>query len=388
MTELLTFFIILAAGFFSAGIFRSFHMPYVTTLIFVGILMGPFFFNIIEINDTINFLGSVGLIFLMFIAGHEVKFASFRKFGKDIVLLAFLNAMLPFLVGFGVSTLFGYSIFTSIVLGTTFMSSSVAVIIPSLQSNNLVNTKLGRLVMSSTILEDLSSLLLLSVVLQSFKRQTPIPLPLYIPLVIFLFVFLKMAIPLIQRVYNIFYESERSKRDLFETRLRFVFLILFASVILFELIGMHSIVAGFVIGAVLSDSIKPKILEKIRIISYGIFIPTFFLIMGAKTDFSVFSTGVSLVLTLAVVLGLILSKVFSSLIAARLIGLPLAEGLFIGFATIPQLSTTLAVAFAAQEYGLLTQELITSLVVLSMLTTIISPMLIRLFAKRMRTLEL
>jgi Kef-type K+ transport system membrane component KefB len=194
---------------------------------------------------------------------------------------------------------------------------------------------------------------------------------------------LKIVVPRIEE----FYFSDKKDSDLFERKVLFVFSVLIATVIIFESLGMHSIIAGFVIGVILGDSIEGRVEEKIRTISYGLFIPIFFLVTGIETDLSVFysqdafSLG-ALALAFFVVFGLISSKVFSGWLAGKLIKLSQNESVLIGFASIPQLSTTLAVAFAANKLNLLPAELITSLVLLSLLTTFISPLAIKFLASK------
>jgi len=378
MPGLLPFFVVLLAGLLFSEIFKRLHLPYVNALILAGILIGPFLLNLIEIDETVTFLGSIGVVFLMFIAGSEVKIESLKNIGKNIIVLSALNGIVPFITGFSIGLLFGYDYFTCIVLGTIFVSSSIAVIIPSLESNRLLDTKIGRTIISATVFEDIGSLILLAVILQSFTRQTPLPLPVYVPTIILLIVALKVIIPEIQKKY---YRKKKGK-DLFESELRFVLVTLIATVLLFELLGMHSIIAGFVIGILLGEAITGRIEEKIRTISYGIFIPTFFLIIGMRTDLSVFLSVTSVMLTLSVVAGLVASKIASGWVAGRLIKFSSEESLLIGVTTIPQLSTTLAAAFAALQFGLLDQELITSLVMLSIVTTFIAPLTIKFIVSR------
>jgi len=355
-------------------IFKRLHLPYVTALIIAGILIGPLFLNLIQVDETVSFIGSIGVVFLMFITGSEVKWASFQKMGKDIIFLSFLNGAIPFITGFGICWFFGYDFFTSIILGTVFLSSSIAVIIPSLESNKVIDTKIGKTIISATVFEDVTSLILLAFILQSFSQKSPIPLPVYIPTIILLIIGLKIVIPKIEKMY----QSRKKGKDLFESELRFVFVVLLAAVLLFESIGMHAIIAGFIIGIILGNSIRDKIEEKIRTVSYGIFIPTFFLIIGMQTNLSVFLLERSVLLTYFIVIGLISSKIVSGWIGGRLIKFSGKESLLIGVSTVPQLSTTLATAFAALEFGLLNQEIITSLVVLSIVTTFAVPLAIKL----------
>jgi len=380
MAALLPFFVILIAGLIFSEIFKRLHLPYVTALIIAGILIGPFFLNLIQVDETVTFIGAIGIVFLMFIAGSEIKMGSLKKMEKDIVVLTLLNGAIPFFTGFSIGWLFGYDFFTSLVLGTVFVSSSVAVIVPSLESNKLIDTKIGKTIISATVFEDIASLILLAFILQSFAQKTPIPLPIYIPTLILLIVSLKIFIPQIEKMYY----SRKKGKDLFESELRFVFVVLLATILLFETIGMHAIIAGFIIGIILGGSIRGKIEEKIRTVSYGIFIPTFFLIIGMQTNLSVFLSEKAVLLTYFIVFGLIISKIVSGWVGGRLIKFSGKESLLIGFSTIPQLSTTLAVAFAALELGLLNQEIITSLVVLSIVTTFAAPLVIKLIVSSRR----
>jgi Kef-type K+ transport system membrane component KefB len=96
-----------------------------------------------------------------------------------------------------------------------------------------------------------------------------------------------------------------------------------------------------------------------------------------RTDLSVFTSITHTNLVITVILGLILSKVFSGFMAGNLTKFSTKESLLIGFSTIPQLSTTLAVSFTALEIGILNEEVVTSLVILSIVTTFVAPFAIK-----------
>jgi len=171
--------------------------------------------------------------------------------------------------------------------------------------------------------------------------------------------------------------------DLFQQELRVIFAILIGTVISFEILGLHPIIAGFFACLVLSGSIKSEILkEKLHTISYGLFIPTFFIIIGTKTNLGIFLESHSAALLIVVVvLGSLLSKFASGWIGGRIIGFTSSQSLLIGASTIPQLSTTLAVAFTAAALGLLNQELIVAMVILSTVTTFVGPLLMQVFSR-------
>ncbi len=378
MSALIPFLILIAAGLFFSEIFKKLHLPYVIALITAGIIIGPVL-NLIVVDETIALLGSIGIVFLMFIAGSEIKTDIFKEIGKNIFFVAFLNAVIPFSVGVLIGYLFGFTIYTSLMIGIVFISSSIAIIIPTLERNYMINTKLGQAIISTTVIEDVASLFLLAFLLQRYTKQTPIPLPIYIPVVILLILGLKYFIPRIGKI--IF--SEKTERDLFQTKLRYLFVVLVANVILFEILGMHAILAGFVIGIFLGDMIEGKIESKIRVISYGFFIPIFFLVIGMRTDILTLANFSNIFMVVVIVLGLMISKIFSGWVGGKILNLSNDESLLFGVSTTPQLSTTLAAAYVALEFGLLNNELITSFVILSLVTVFVTPILMDVLIKRM-----
>jgi Kef-type K+ transport system membrane component KefB len=383
MEEFYPFFLIIFAGVFFSMVFRRMHFPWVVGLILGGIIIGPHVLDILKLTPTVEFIGQMGLIFLMFMAGLETKFSNFRGFQGRLLWLSFINGAIPFAVGVGLAFLFGYGWIPALLVGIIFVSSSIAVVIPSLERYALLDTRLGQSVVMTTVIQDIISLILLSLVLQSVSPVTTLPLYIFYPLVIATLALLRFFIP---RVSRFFTRAAQNTEDLFQQEFRAVFLILIGTVIAFELLGLHPIIAGFFTGLILSGSIaSPLFKEKIRTISYGIFIPTFFIIVGAQTDVSVLweSQGV-VALVAAIVGGSIMSKFLSGWIGGKMVGFNSDQSLLFAVSSIPQLSTTLAVAFASLSLGFIDQKLITAMVTLSIVTVMVSPTLMNLLGSRIK----
>jgi len=379
-TVLFSFFIILFAGVFFSALFARLHLPWVLALIVAGIIIGPNALGIFSPNETFEFLGEVGLIFLMFMAGLETRFSSFRKGDSSVYAIGFINGAIPFIVGVAVALFFGFGFTTALLLGIIFISSSIAVVIPSLDANKILHTRLGQAIVGSTMIQDITSLILLSILLQSsISPLTGLPLPVFYVLLIAVIVGLRWIIP---KLEHFFAHISTADDKVFQHELHSVFVTLIGTVVVFELLGLHPIVGGFFAGLVLSDSITSSALvEKLRAISYGIFIPVFFIIIGTKTDITALVAGGDvLLLSISLILASVLSKLGSGWIAARLVGYNTSESMLIAATSIPQLSTTLAVAATGLALGILSQELTTALIMLSIVTTFISPILMRLLS--------
>ncbi|MFH1394414.1 MAG: cation:proton antiporter [Candidatus Micrarchaeota archaeon] len=383
MADIFSFFIVMAAGLFFAEFFRPFHMPYVVVLILTGILIGPSALNFFTPDDTIEFIGQIGLVFLMFMAGLEARLSVMAELRKSVAVLAILNGFIPFIAGVAIALSFGYGWTSALFLGTIFISSSIAVIIPSLQANNLLQTRLGKTILGATIAEDVASLVIFSILLQTINPTHNVPLPLFY---LVLFMFLVTLRVFIQRLRK-FYQSllsRRARKEIFENEVRFIFAILLATVVLFEILGLHAIIAGFFAGMALSESIKKDILKKkLHAISYGLFIPVFFVIIGSQTDIQVLLDGSGVaVLAGIIVMGSVASKFLSGFLSGKLSGFTSKESSIMGSATLPQLSTTLAVAFIGLELNLFGPELILAMTILSILTTIAGPYIIGILVER------
>ncbi len=380
MTQLLSFFLILFTSVFFSELFNRLHLPWVIALIIAGMVIGPHGLGVFTPGETIEFFSQIGLVFLMFMAGLETRLSSFEESKVKISLIAFFNGAVPFLVGFGIGQFFTYGFQVSLLLGIIFVSSSLAVVIPSLEKTKILYSPFGQVVVATTILQDVASLVLLSVFFQSVDPVTAIPLPIFYVLLLVFLVFLRGIIP---KIRNAFVERFGSREDIFQQELRSIFVILFGIVVVFELLGLHAIIAGFFAGFVLSDTVDSDILKgKLRAISYGLFIPVFFVVVGANTDLSVFTDiQTAGLLTLIVVIGSVVAKYVSGVVSGQLLGFTEQESRILGVSSIPQLSTALAVVFSAQQMGIIPPEVSTAMVVLSIVTTFISPELLRMLYK-------
>ena len=319
----------------------------------------------------------------MFMAGLETKFSSFNGFKKQLVFLSFINSVIPLVVGVLIALAFGYSMTIALLVGVIFVSSSIAVVIPSLEKFGILHTRLGQSVVMTTVLQDIASLIMLSMILQNLDPITKLPLYIFYPLLFFILITFKILLPKAKWLFTV---GVNGTKDLFQQEFRSMFLLLIGTVVVFELLGLHPIIGGFFAGLVLADSVtNPTIKDKIHAISYGVFIPTFFVLIGAQTDISVFYQVVGILpLIIAIILGSVLSKLISGWIGGRMVGFDSKQSLLFGISSVPQLSTTLAVAFTAFTLGLIDEKLLTAMVTLSVVTTIVSPTLMNIFSGKMQ----
>jgi Kef-type K+ transport system membrane component KefB len=372
MAYILLFLIWIAAAFFFPVALRRFQIPWVTAVIFAGMILGPYGLNLVNTGEVMDFLATIGLIFLMFTAGLDTKFSELKKAGKNVLYFAIINLGVPYATGIFIGLYLGLTPFSSLVLGACFSSSSVGLIVPMLRELN-IKSKIKSTVVSALFLEDVISLIILAILLKAVVPISPIPLEIFpIVLIIFIIVVLYL-IPILQEW--LFYFGP--KKDVFAGGIRAVFITLALVALMAEIIGVHAMVGGFLAGLTLSDMLKKrkKLEESIMAISYGFLIPIFLLSLGVTTNMgAIFEPG-DLFATVLIILSLIASKSLSGFLGGRLIGFNSRISWGMGVMTIAQMSTTLATASLAFQYGILGENIVAALVLLSIVTIIITPFL-------------
>ena len=95
MTHFLSFFLIFLVALLFSAAFKRLHFPWVIALIVGGVVIGPFGLELLEVDQTIGFFGEVGLIFLMFMAGLEVKLSSLKRKKKEAYPLTWGLLLFP-----------------------------------------------------------------------------------------------------------------------------------------------------------------------------------------------------------------------------------------------------------------------------------------------------
>ena len=375
MEYFLLFLIWVAASFFFPEALRRLQIPWVNAVIFAGIILGPYGLEVVYPGEIMNFIATLGLVFLMFTAGLDTSLSVLKKAGKSVAYFAILNFVIPFVTGFFIGVLLRLDVFASLILGTCFSSSSIGVIIVTLRELE-VKSRIKSTIISAMFIEDVSSLVLLAFLLHAIMPFSPVPLPLFPVAIFFFLIFVFYLVPKLQK----FLLQWGSKEDAFAGQLRSVFITLSLVALMAERIGVHAMVGGFLAGLTLSGLLgrRRKLREKVFALSYGFLIPIFLLNLGMTTNIETLFAPQDALLACLIITSLIISKSVSGFLGARLAKFPSRVSFGMGVMTIPQMSTTLATASVAAAYGIFSDALLTALVVLSIVTITITPLLTRL----------
>lgn len=372
---LVILFGVLAIGLIVPELFRKFKLPWVTSLIFIGAILGPNMLGFLQIDPVIEFFGFFGSAFLMLLAGLELNPQRVQTLGPRIGLMALINGAIPFLAGLLVIKYLGYPWTTALLVATVFVSSSIAIVVTALKDAKILRSKIGQSIMSAAVLEDIASLMLLALILQSVAPLTTLSLPAYLFAILGALALFKTAIPKLAAWMDTHVTIHREEED----QLRLVIVILLAALLFFSLIGVHSLIAAFIVGIVLSQNITSEHLySKLHTIAYGLFVPVFFVVAGMEMNLSLLVgadfTNFAIFVIVAASIG---AKLISGYFGGRMAKFNHKSSMLFAAGSVPQLTTTLAVTYAAVELGLFDSVVTTSILLLSVVTTLIAPALLK-----------
>jgi Kef-type K+ transport system membrane component KefB len=421
LTFLVMFLSLIALVAIVPQLVKRWHVPTVVAVMAIGIIIGPGALNYLDHMNTflghavetsalyniVHALGFLGLVFLMALAGMEVDFAMLKNEKRAVSLLSCLTFAIPAAAGYFVYAWFepgdriGAWVYASL-----FASHSIGIVFPVIRELGIVKTRFGVAVLSSTVITDIASLMLLAICVQYKRMETPFSEkagrlnsfsivdhvdlsflgdwfgPVFF-LVILLYVLLVLlGLPFVWRLISkLLPEGD-------DVNVTYFLLTVLVVILLGELLGINLIVGAFVGGLAVGrtqgfeDSGK-ALMHKLESVGFGLVIPFLFLSIGFQANVGILmESWTNLSIALATVVGLVLSKVASGWLAMRLAGFSHAKGLCAGLMTVPQLSATLAAAAVALNLKMITEDFFNAIVVLSLMTTLPVPTLVRLVIKR------
>lgn len=378
-----------------AGLLSSkLGQPAVLGEILAGLLLGPSlidlqhlpFFTSPNLAETINEFAEIGVIFLMFLAGLEVELDAMRRSGKVVVLAGLMGVAVPLVMGLGVALPFGYPAVEAIGIGLLLTATSVSISAQTMLELGVLRTREGIALLGAAVVDDVVVILLVSIFLAiagSAGGGAGAVGILILRLILFLAVYSAAGWFLIPRALDLIDRLPISQGLLAATVVLALFFAWSAEVIG----GVAMITGSFMAGVFAGRShLRHRIVEGISALTYGLFVPIFFVNIGLHADLRALS-GDLVWLTIIITLVAIISKVIGSGFGAKLGGFSNGEAFRLGIGMISRGEVGLIVAQLLVAQRLVPQEIITVAVIMVLVTTLVTPPLLRAAFARQRPSE-
>nr|MDO8062877.1 cation:proton antiporter [Candidatus Freyrarchaeum guaymaensis] len=368
-------------------------IPGVIAEFLVGFIIGPYGLGLIRNEyEWLSFIGALGLVFLMFLAGLESDPEIIREDFKAIILVGAASFILPLTVGlaFALSTSL-YSFVEAMLLAFLFSAGSAGVLIPILR--RYADRRLVHIMIGGAIVDEVLSLLGMALIVSIFTPLIPgFPLPLQIsPWGVALFVgeiliFLVIVRLLPKGIEKVIKKVGEKRVEEFEVRL--TILLMLALVVVAEVLSFHAVIGAFLAGLALREAatVNPEFYDivypKITTIGYGLLIPVFFFTIGLKANITGLEAEALAAIALALALGLAFaSKLAGGYVASIAAKLKRRDSIGVGFAMNVRLSVGIAIAEVGLSSRLIASNTYTLFVVISVVTTLVAALGLSRFMK-------
>ena len=369
--------IILIAAKLCGLIARKLKGPQVVGEIIAGLLIGPSVLNLVQKDDFITGMAEIGVILLMFSAGLGTNLKELIKTGPVALLIALAGVAVPLAGGAAIYYVFGFGspdarFFEAIFMGTVLAATSVSITVQALKEMGHLKEKVGTTILSAAIIDDVIGIILLTVVI-GFKNPDVDPIGVGINTVLF------FAVSIILGFALYFLFKWIDKRWPHSRRIPIFGLVLcFASAYCAEeFFGIADITGAYVAGIILCNIKDSGYIErKMDVSSYIIFGPIFFASIGLQTSFDNFNMQV-LWFSLALVGVALATKVIGCGGMARICRFNTPDSLKIGIGMMNRGEVALIVSQKGLNAGLMDSKFFTAVIILIVVSSIITPILLK-----------
>ncbi|MBM4423993.1 MAG: cation:proton antiporter [Chloroflexi bacterium] len=375
--------IVIAAAKLSGSLANRFGQPAVMGELLIGLVLGPSalglfdaaYFSSAGIHETLEILGQLGVIFLMFSAGLEVDLEDFLKAGRPAALAGTIGVIVPVALGPLAALPFGYDLTHGLFIGIVLAATSVSISAQTLMELKRLRSPEGIVLLGAAVVDDVLAIIVLSVfVAVAGSAQGGIGLVWILIRMAAFFVGASLLGRLLPRAAAWSDQLPVSEGGL---AMAIIIALLFAWAS--EVVGgVAAITGAFVAGVSLARShLHRQISAGMRTLAYSFFVPIFLVNIGLSANVRQLSAadyGLAVMLCLVAVV----SKVLGSGVGAKLGRMTWPQSLRVGLGMISRGEVGLIVAGVGVSAGLIGDNVFTAVIVMVLFSTIITPPLLRL----------
>lgn len=378
--------IILTARIFG-WFFKKIGQPTVIGEIIAGIVLGPSLVGMyfpefsaalfpVASLGNLKFLSQIGLILFMFVIGMELDVKVLKNNASEAIVISHASIIIPFAMGIGLSY-FVYNQFApqgveflsfSLFMGIAMSITAFPVLARIVQERGIHKTRLGAIVITCAAADDITAWCLLAVVIAIVKAGDFVG-SLYVISLALLYVLAMLFIvkPFLKRIGDLYAEKENIGKPV----MAIFFLLLIISSYATEVIGIHALFGGFMMGAIMPDIAKFRMIfiEKVEDVSVILLLPLFFVFTGLNTQVGLLNDPYLWKVTAGIIAVAVVGKFVGSALAARFVGQNWHDSFTIGALMNTRGLMELIVLNIGLELKVLTPEVFTMMVIMALVTT-------------------
>ena len=382
--------VLLFAAKIFAELFARLKLPIVLGELAAGIIVGPFALGglplfdgkpIVILDETIRHVGDISAIVILFVAGLQITPREFLRGGAASFTVGSLGVIMPLFVGYYAFTLYGISVLESVLIATALAATSVAISVQVLSKLGKIQTNEAKIILGAALVDDILVIAILSVVttiVQTGGEVTPdiFGILFLILKILGLFVALLVgAVIIVPRVLHAerLWRSEGSVEGIATAAF-------FGAAGIAAFVGLSPIVGAFAVGMAIASTRVIKQIEEYVSKLEIIFAPLFFAIIGAQVDLRGFNINVLYLAGLIIAVAII-TKLIGCSLSSMIFLKDRSKAMKVGIGMISRGEIGLIVAGVGVSAGILTTDTYTSIIIMVTVTTIITPIWLKIAYK-------
>lgn len=348
-------------------------IPGIVGALIAGVLIGPSGLGWIHENQLLHALSELGVMFLLFRVGLEVKASEFLSVGQRALVVAMLGVAVPMAFGWLVMIAFGHSSLESIFMGAAMVATSVGITAQVLKDKGLLSHRTANIILAAAVIDDVLGLLVLAVVSSMAEGGVDV-VGIAITTVVsvfFVVMTVKFGTPAVNRVLPRLTPRLRGADAEFGLAMTF----LFAMAVLAVYSGVAAIIGAFLAGMALAESVSHRVHD----LAQGateLLVPFFLGSIGMKMDLAIFTQRDVLFAGLLILIAAVISKWVACGLGAMDLGWKDASR--IGAGMVPRGEVGMVVAQIGLVKGVVGHDVYGIAVFMAVGTTAIAPLLLAL----------
>ncbi|MEC4819203.1 MAG: cation:proton antiporter [Scytonema sp. PMC 1069.18] len=364
------FLIILAIMLIAPLLFERFRLPGIIGLILAGVIVGPYGLGLLERDKTIELLGTVGLLFLMFLGGLETSLDDLKRNANKALTFGLATFAIPMVLGTVAMLPLGYSFLASILVASCFASHTLLAL-PVLTKLGIMRTPVVTATLGGTLITNVLALLVLAVVVKANQGNLTISFWLFLIPSLAIYTFATLwGVPNLGRWFFRRFGHDEGAEFLF------VLAALFIVSYIAGLIEIEPIVGAFLAGVAVTQLIPPlsPLMNRIQFIGNTLFVPFFLISVGMLVNPMILVKDPrGLVVAAVMIVAEFASKFLAAWGTARVFSWKLPSTMVMFGLSVAQAASTLAAITVAFNIKLVDELTVNGIIAMILVSCIASP---------------
>ncbi len=381
----LVFSVVLAVILLAPRLAQAVRVPGVVGLIVAGMVLGPNAAGLLERDETITLLGTVGLLYIIFIAGLELDLGQFNKYRHRSLTFGLISFLIPTCLGaVAIYGWLGFSWPVAILLGS-MLGSHTLLAYPIVSQLGLAKREPVTIAVGGTMVTDTGALLVLAVIAALTQGElSAVSLAgLFGGIAVFT-VAVFVLLPLLGSWFFRLAGTDSGAEFLF------VLSVSFGCAYLAGLAGAQPILGAFFAGLALNRLIPESstLMIRLKFAGSNLFIPIFLISTGMLLDARGLFISLETWRVAAVMIAMVLlTKWLAAWLTARMFGYSADDGWVIYGLSLSQAAATLAAVLVGYQIGLFDERILNATIIMIVVTCFVAPAIAERYGRRLAIKE-